>query len=319
MSWKKFKEKIGRWLLFGSKRHKEPTEEAAVTFAEDVVNEPKPNFSSSVHVTDENEEACPQLSQQDLLQLKEKLHAQLDQARAEWDQAQEEIKTELEARDKTSVDAESPEFVLCVENATLPPERGFIPFTEESVEGNGLLHWMEEDDQFLFLEREEAEVSNTLRQIIPYIVLRTGNRYWVYERGKSGGEQRLHSRLSLGWGGHVNPRDCITGTDGAIYVYDTLACCALREVREELGYEDFYPKNQTWLGALVSDASEVEKVHLGWVELWETSTLLNMQENMNVEGCMENIQFLTLTELRRRRDEFEGWSQLVIDNLRSKQ
>ena len=58
-----------------------------------------------------------------------------------------------------------------------------------------------------FVPRSEAEVDPRLKQIIPYLVLRDGERCFLMRRTKAGGDARLHDRYSIGVGGHLNPGD----------------------------------------------------------------------------------------------------------------
>ena len=46
--------------------------------------------------------------------------------------------------------------------------------------------------------------DNTVRQIIPYVILRRGRHYFLLRRLKKQTETRLHEKLSLGVGGHIN-------------------------------------------------------------------------------------------------------------------
>ena len=45
------------------------------------------------------------------------------------------------------------------------------------------------------------------KQVIPYLVLRDGERYFLMRRTRAGGDARLHDRWSIGVGGHLNPGD----------------------------------------------------------------------------------------------------------------
>src|SRR4051795_4496358 len=53
--------------------------------------------------------------------------------------------------------------------------------------------------------RSAMEVDPSFKQIIPYLVLRDGERYFLMRRTKAGGDARLHDRWSIGVGGHLNP------------------------------------------------------------------------------------------------------------------
>jgi len=70
--------------------------------------------------------------------------------------------------------------------------------------------------------RAAMEVDPSFKQIIPYLVLRDAERYFLMRRTKAGGDARLHDRWSIGVGGHVDPGD------------DGLAGGLRREWHEEL-------------------------------------------------------------------------------------
>ena len=62
-------------------------------------------------------------------------------------------------------------------------------------------------DRHTFLPRQQAEYDATVRQIIPYGILRRGGEYFLLRRLKGQTEARLHDKLSLGLGGHINPTE----------------------------------------------------------------------------------------------------------------
>ena len=61
--------------------------------------------------------------------------------------------------------------------------------------------------------RSEVEEDPGFKQIIPYVVFRSGDGVFCYTRGKSQGEARLHRLRSLGVGGHVSEEDADGGPD----------------------------------------------------------------------------------------------------------
>ena len=95
------------------------------------------------------------------------------------------------------------------------------------------------------------EVDPSFKQVIPYLVLRDGPRWFLMQRTRAGADSRLHDRWSIGVGGHLNPGD------GDLY--GGLA----REWREELiaGFEP----DLRFVGLLNDDTTEVGRVHLGVV------------------------------------------------------
>ena len=55
--------------------------------------------------------------------------------------------------------------------------------------------------------RSEMESDPRWKQVIPYLVLRDGQRYFLMRRSRAGADARLHERYSIGIGGHLNPGD----------------------------------------------------------------------------------------------------------------
>ena len=58
-----------------------------------------------------------------------------------------------------------------------------------------------------FRPRAEAEEDPSWKQVIPYVLLRDGERIFLMRRTRAGGDERLHDRYTIGVGGHVNPED----------------------------------------------------------------------------------------------------------------
>jgi len=58
-----------------------------------------------------------------------------------------------------------------------------------------------------YVPRPDAETDPSLKQIIPYLVLRDGDRIFLMKRTRAGGDPRLHDRFTVGIGGHLNPGD----------------------------------------------------------------------------------------------------------------
>ena len=60
-----------------------------------------------------------------------------------------------------------------------------------------------------FMDRAAAEEDPSHKQLIPYCIFRCGERILHYTRGKSGGEARLHAKISVGVGGHVDRKSVV--------------------------------------------------------------------------------------------------------------
>ena len=58
-----------------------------------------------------------------------------------------------------------------------------------------------------FIDRPAAEEDPSYKQIIPYVVLTQKDLVFATRRLNKGGESRLHGKVSIGIGGHINPVD----------------------------------------------------------------------------------------------------------------
>jgi predicted NUDIX family phosphoesterase len=154
-----------------------------------------------------------------------------------------------------------------------------------------------------YVPRSLAETDPSLKQIIPYVLVRRGDALLHYVRGKGSGEKRLVAMGSIGIGGHINHRDedlFGSGTD-----YYELA--VQRELHEELLIDAGLT---TRIVALINDDSTpVGQVHFGVVHVCE----LGEQHVSRGEPCITELRFLGLEELRARRDAMETWSQFALD------
>ena len=145
--------------------------------------------------------------------------------------------------------------------------------------------------------RAEAEVDPTWKQLIPYLVLRDGERVFLMRRTRAGGDARLHDRFTIGVGGHVNPGDA--GIEDALR----------REWREEIAAA-FEPEPRL-LGLLNDDSDPVGAVHLGVVYQAEArGRPVAIRETEKLSGA-----FQTLEDARSARDRMETWSALLLDHL----
>jgi predicted NUDIX family phosphoesterase len=152
-------------------------------------------------------------------------------------------------------------------------------------------------DHARFAPREAMEADPAWKQLIPYLVLRDGERYFLMRRTRAGGDARLHDRWSIGVGGHLNPGDAdLTGG-------------LQREWREELD-ADFVPDFQP-IALLNDDTSDVGAVHLGIVVVADAAgRAVRVRETEKLSGS-----FATAAEVAAVADRLETWSQLVFAAL----
>jgi len=145
--------------------------------------------------------------------------------------------------------------------------------------------------------RPVMEVDPSFKQIIPYLVLRDRERYFLMRRTKAGGDARLHDRWSIGVGGHVDEGD------------EDLAGGLRREWHEEL-VADFEP-TFTPYALLNDDTTEVGAVHLGVVILAEAEGRpVSVRETDKLSGT-----FATPAEVAAGAEHLETWSRIVFDAL----
>jgi predicted NUDIX family phosphoesterase len=151
-----------------------------------------------------------------------------------------------------------------------------------------------------YLDRPDAEADSSMKQLIPYVVVRDGTDVFLMRRTNAGGDARLHGRASIGVGGHLNPVD-----DGD----DPLMTGLDREWAEELD-ADFEPTFEL-RGFLNDDTNDVGAVHLGVVfEVQAAGRPVEVREHEKLSGS-----FVAPTELGEAYDQLETWSRLVVDAL----
>ena len=189
--------------------------------------------------------------------------------------------------------AEVPEQVYVVPRAAIMPSQAWrgvrttdLADTLAAIERTGR-----------FADRPAMELDPDFKQIIPYLVVRDGPRWFLMRRTRAGGDARLHDRWSIGLGGHLNPgdRDLAGGLE--------------REWREEVR-ADFVPDCRL-VGLLNDDDTEVGRVHLGVVYRADVGGRhVSIRETEKLSGA-----FASTREVEAVRAELESWSRFVLDSL----
>lgn len=151
-----------------------------------------------------------------------------------------------------------------------------------------------------YLDRPTAEADPSFKQLIPYVVVRDGDRVFLMTRTDAGGDARLHGRASIGVGGHLNPVD--SGEDA-------LTAGLRREWHEELE-ADWDPEFEL-VGFLNDDSNAVGSVHLGVVFTVEADGRpVAVRERDKLAGA-----FVDPTEVAAADGRLETWSALVAEAL----
>jgi predicted NUDIX family phosphoesterase len=150
--------------------------------------------------------------------------------------------------------------------------------------------------------RDKMETDPSFKQLIPYCIFRFEDQLFHYQRGKLQGEGRLHSKRSIGVGGHISTQD--RNLSSSPYLE-----AMRREIEEEI-YLDCAHQD-TCVGLLNDDETEVGRVHLGIVHIFD----LDAPKVRPREKSMLMAGFASSEELIRDLDQFETWSQLCLRHL----
>lgn len=193
-------------------------------------------------------------------------------------------------------------FREAVLNEVLPGFEGVLAGEAAKAAADQLL----DPTNLFYRSRPHAEVDPTLKQVIPYIVVRNGDRILSYERTKKGGEARLHSKRSIGFGGHINPHD----GDGGI-AYEK---CFWRELAEELSLERQVNESMPAPAAVVYETqTDVGKVHFGIVHVLDVSDSFTWQPE--ADASVGDVKWLEIQSLKADSGAYENWSKMVIESV----
>ena len=187
------------------------------------------------------------------------------------------------------------ELVLVIPRSSIMADPGWYGLRSDVMTGPDFEARVARDGAFRL--RAEMEGDPSWKQVIPYLVLRDGTRYFLMRRTKAGGDERLHDHWSIGVGGHINPGDV------------DLIGGLRREWREEVA-ADFEPEFEL-LGLLNDDTTDVGSVHVGAVYLADArGRAVSIRETDKLTGS-----FADSTEVAAVVDRMESWSALVFEYL----
>lgn len=187
------------------------------------------------------------------------------------------------------------EEVMVVPRPDLEPHIGQSTFDLIRQGAEDILQLIE--TRHTFIPRPRAEVSPEFKQIIPYVMIRLREEYFVLKRTTKQTESRLHHKLSLGIGGHINP--------------DTPAVLGglQKELEEEVALQT--PYELQFIGILNDDTTDVGRVHLGVVFLLEAAERkVSVRETQKMTG-----EWVPRPRLHTMRDSMESWSQILYDRF----
>lgn len=153
-------------------------------------------------------------------------------------------------------------------------------------------------------------------QIIPYYLLRYQGKYLRYLRTVTGGDERLHGKISIGIGGHIDITDAVANAEGEIDLLETLSAAGKRESLEEVGI-DINEKSFRFIGTIYATDTPVDLVHVGVVGVCDLTEDQVAKINNNHE--ISEHSFMTLSEVKSEADAdenkiLETWTRMVIES-----
>ena len=152
-----------------------------------------------------------------------------------------------------------------------------------------------------FKRRGDMESDESYQQIIPYILFKFEDKYFLYRYLKKAGEQRLLNDYIIGVGGHINKDDVKESED-------LLEAGRDREWNEEVEYGDKFLSKKL-IGILKDSGRPVERVHLGLVYLFEGSTSnISVKEKEKMAG-----ELFGPAEIAEKAGNTEGWAPIIYN------
>ncbi len=175
-----------------------------------------------------------------------------------------------------------------------------------SAGAEGYLDTLLDPQNTSYRPRDKMEQDPSFKQLIPYVIFRhrdTAGQISVfrYTRGTGQGEQRLHSKQSVGIGGHISSDDAVNDAPYSEGMQ--------RELAEEVIIDTTY--TDRCVGLINDDETEVGKVHLGVVHVFDVETpAVKPRETEIIDAG-----FHPVSELLAHLDGFESWSRICLEAL----
>jgi predicted NUDIX family phosphoesterase len=154
----------------------------------------------------------------------------------------------------------------------------------------------------LFKARDRVEQGSHYKQVIPYIAMvNEKNEILTLKRLTTQSEKRLHNKISLGVGGHVNNEDSETPLEA-------FKKGMQREIDEEVEVQ--LKETPEFLGVIYDNSTNVGQVHLG------------MAYKVKIEfyGINEKDKFdytwKRVDELTNEIEAMENWSKFILNKMK---
>ena len=157
----------------------------------------------------------------------------------------------------------------------------------------------------LFRKRRELEEDPSFKQIIPYAIISNKESFYLFKRSSGQREKRLHNKLHLGVGGHMNPGSYNEPDER--YLVNELQREFFEEVKLLNGclIEDI-----KFIGFINDESIPVSRVHLGLlynISVSNKNLAINETDKMTA-GWIEK------TNLSWYYEELETWTKIAFDH-----
>ena len=155
--------------------------------------------------------------------------------------------------------------------------------------------------------RSWLETEERYKQPIGYTVVHRDGKILCAKRSKKGGDARLQSKHSIGFGGHVNLNDIrVNGLDGAI------ANSIRRELGEELALDYASFDGMRTCAMINDDANPVGRVHFGIVSF---GSLEDESWQPPVSTEHSEMAWFGPREFVFHSDTLEPWTRILVNDL----
>ena len=176
-------------------------------------------------------------------------------------------------------------------------EQGLIEVsggTLDRIIGNGV-----------FRNRGELEEDPSFKQIIPYAIISNKDSFFLFKRTSGQTENRLHNKLSLGVGGHMNPGKPDESKEQ--YLINELR----RELFEEVRLSnDCRIEEIRFIGFINDDTIPVGRFHVGLlfnIQVSNKDVVVNEPEKMTGD-------WIAKADLDKFYKAMETWSRITYDS-----
>jgi len=180
--------------------------------------------------------------------------------------------------------------------------QGFMPNEDEFFK-----KVMGRFNSFFEVKRGYAEVTESLKQPISYILVKRGDEIFITKRLVGSGEERLHGSISIGVGGHMNLLDdnCRWSTNLKLNI--------MKELNEELqiDYTDNRIQEPQVIGILNDDTTDVGRYHIGIISVLDLpyDAMVSVKETDKLEGAWVKMDLVHETSIY---EHLESWSRHMV-------